>query len=763
MGIPGLIQELGSGDRVSLAKFAIDHLQKTSRSIRIAIDVSIWLVQSRAAQGGSNPELRALFYRLTRLLALPIHPIFVFDGPRRPEYKRGKIVIRDGRAGGHLRSAKRLIELFGFHCHNAPGEAEAECAKLQANGIVDAAMSNDIDAIMFGSKVTLMNFSRASSKNPGAATHVNVYTREGTSANVNFDVGGMVLFALLSGGDYLPTGVPKCGPKLAAEIMQAGFGIDLINAAKGSSGYPTASLDEWRERLNYELSTNESGYFRCKHKAVQIPEDFPDQQALFDYVHPVTSPLSELQDLRNLPWDREIDVVALREFVSEEFKWTCLPGAHRFIRKFSPSLISYYLRAHPKKLPSAQVCGRKENINVDGLVELKLKYIPAHVVCFDLDAEEMPVSQAESLDSVTIVDESEPEDGTAEPSSSAAKRTSYDPTKEQIFWTLEVLATMGIPEAVRTWYEEQEQKKIAVTKPPGSKKGSRKTRKAVDSGMIPGSLHRYGTIMKAQPKSSAKSPRDPNQLLDSNISHHSQAIRNSTQKTIADCSAFAIKSTKSGASSFYKLPNARKENGGPTSSDIEAAMALGDDADDSSNELHRLTRIRIDSVEYITISSSPPEANPSCIEDRRSSSSSSLKTTRPAPLSPRSTSRSVPQSLNHGSNQNSSITKAASRQKHEANLDGGQHIIVLDDLSSDEEPSVISQPDKSLTQPTKTIPPQPKPQHIDLTHIIIRDGFWSYRPHIPARSISISNESDDPPSKRLFKLTGRASILDLTG
>ena len=126
----------------------------------MAVDISIWLFQVQAGRGGKNPELRTLFFRLLKLLALPIHPLFVYDGRHKPPFKRGKAV--SARSYGNapiIQRSKDLIERFRFPWHEAPGEAEAECARLQQAGIVDAVMSNDVDALMFGSGWTIMNFS----------------------------------------------------------------------------------------------------------------------------------------------------------------------------------------------------------------------------------------------------------------------------------------------------------------------------------------------------------------------------------------------------------------------------------------------------------------------------------------------------------------------------------------------------------------------------------------------------------------------------
>src|SRR5271154_6462995 len=83
-----VLKEIGKGDRIALAKLSVEHLERTGRPFRIAIDAAIWSFQNQAGQGGANPALRTLFYRLLKLFALPIHPVFVYDGRNKPLTKR---------------------------------------------------------------------------------------------------------------------------------------------------------------------------------------------------------------------------------------------------------------------------------------------------------------------------------------------------------------------------------------------------------------------------------------------------------------------------------------------------------------------------------------------------------------------------------------------------------------------------------------------------------------------------------------------------
>lgn len=71
---------------------------------------------------------KTMFYRICRMLTLNIRLIFVFDGPGRP-WKRGK--RGQGKIDYRERDLlKEVLKYFGIPFHEAPGEAEAECARL---------------------------------------------------------------------------------------------------------------------------------------------------------------------------------------------------------------------------------------------------------------------------------------------------------------------------------------------------------------------------------------------------------------------------------------------------------------------------------------------------------------------------------------------------------------------------------------------------------------------------------------------------------
>ncbi|CAG7925723.1 unnamed protein product [Penicillium olsonii] len=530
-----LINTIGPGERISLAKLAITHLERTARPIRIAVDISIWLFQVQAGRGGRNPELRTLFFRLLKLLALPVHPLFVYDGPHKPAFKRGKAVsARSYGSAPIIRRSKDLLERFRFPWHEAPGEAEAECARLQQAGIVDAVMSNDVDALMFGSSMTIMNFSKESGSGTSSATHVTCYAmgQEGHPSNIPLDRPGMILFAMLSGGDYLPSGVEKCGSKVSAEIAQAGFGEDLLNAiAVGPNS--DKELKEWRERLQYELDENYSRYFTCKHPAIKIPEDFPDRTILEYYARPKVSGDGDMAFLRNRlqqAWDQDIDPLAIRAFAANHFDWNYRTGATKVTKLLAEPLLSYRLRLQRPVMgvssgfsfvPDApQTCHKvyksRSSFATDAMPELQLDMLPVDVVGLDLLAEELPppVNMGSAPSQGILNEEGDDEDpdlaDSMAPTTPSKSRVTkkYDPFSVGKIWVFETVAKVGIPDVVAKWETEKAEKeaekaekaRAAAARKTGSRRAGPKKKGPLDAGMKHGSILKYGTLTKEKPE-----------------------------------------------------------------------------------------------------------------------------------------------------------------------------------------------------------------------------------------------------------------------
>ncbi|OHW91310.1 flap structure-specific endonuclease, partial [Colletotrichum incanum] len=438
-----IYRELGSGRRISLAKLATEKLESSGRPLRIAVDIAIWQFQTQAARGGTNPAIRTLFYRLVRLLGLGIQPIFVFDGPHKPTFKRNK---RSGRGDGIATAmAKRVIRLFGFPIHDAPGEAEAECALLQQQGIVDAVLSEDVDTIMFGCTRTLRNWTAEGPRGAKTPTHVSLYdVDELLSAGTGLDREGMVLVALMSGGDYIPEGVPGCGVKLACEAAKAGFGKSLCRLKSDDD----VQFEEWRRNLRHELRTNESGFFRVRHKALSIPDEFPSRQVLRHYTHPVVSNAIAVNKLKTeVNWSRPMDVQGLRYFVEETFDWVNKIGAVKLTRVLSP-----------------------------GLLELD------EVVSFDRQG--LALNSDDEFEAAV--------DGDTETAGGKTRaKSTFDPTVAELIWLPESLIKLSAPLTVEDWEEKQRSKAL-----PRASRKTAKTTKINNKKATRATLHEAGALDK---------------------------------------------------------------------------------------------------------------------------------------------------------------------------------------------------------------------------------------------------------------------------
>ncbi|KAI9852950.1 MAG: hypothetical protein M1838_003744 [Thelocarpon superellum] len=470
MGIKGIYGEIGPGERTALSKLAVQHFEKSGRPLRIAIDISIWQIQVQSAKGGSNPALRTLYYRLLRLLSLFIQPLFVFDGPKKPTFKRNR---RVGTNAASLPDflAKQLIKLFGFPHHIAPGEAEAECALLQQQGLVDAVLSEDVDTLMFGCGMALRNWSSEGTRGSKSPTHVSVYdATKIRENNPGMDREGMVLIALMSGGDYIPAGIPGCGIRIAREAAAAGFGKGLFLHEKDATG-----MKNWREKLVHEMQSNESKFFRVKHRSLQIPDDFPNRTVLRYYTRPAVSSMERVEQLRSgLTWNPAVDLPGLRIFVADAFDWTHRSGAKKLVRGLAPALVVHELcqrvetpgtQGRPARSDEGYLqgfFGKRVHFSTDGLPEIRIGYVPLDFVSIDLDAEDSDTEdvggEAGGIDGeeALMLESGDDAAGRDAPASPSKRRPPlYDPTQVEKVWILDSFVRKGVPQQLKEWEDAQ--------------------------------------------------------------------------------------------------------------------------------------------------------------------------------------------------------------------------------------------------------------------------------------------------------------------
>ncbi|KAF9477457.1 hypothetical protein BDN70DRAFT_881151 [Pholiota conissans] len=305
------------------------------RGFRLGIDASIWFFHAEYGREGENPVLRTLFFRCATLMHTTFLPIFVFDGPKRPDIKRGKKINKT--SNKLIPGMKQIVEAFGFEWRMAPGEAEAELAYLNRIGIIDGILSDDVDNFLFGATTVIRNSSNTLSgnrANPALNSagkddknHTRVFRLEDITnhPDIRLTRGGMILIGLMSGGDYEQGGLMRFGVTTSHALAKCGFGDSLYEAARTLDREDLSEyLVMWRQELRDELRTNSKGRLGRKQGALakSIPEDFPNIDVLLSYVCPITSEsMGRESNNLKLTWSKEPNLAKLAETCEFYFEW----------------------------------------------------------------------------------------------------------------------------------------------------------------------------------------------------------------------------------------------------------------------------------------------------------------------------------------------------------------------------------------------------------------------------------------------------------
>lgn len=157
--------------------------------------------------------------------------------------------------------------------------------------------------------------------------HTFIYTSSAISQHpeIALTQDGLILIALLRGGDYDSSGLPNCGPNVAHALARCGFGESLLRAARTLSRERLeVFLDGWRAEVRQELRTNARGFLNSRKAklADSIDASFPDIDTLMLYARPVTSELSITNtSLPTYRWDKEPDLGKLGALCERKFEW----------------------------------------------------------------------------------------------------------------------------------------------------------------------------------------------------------------------------------------------------------------------------------------------------------------------------------------------------------------------------------------------------------------------------------------------------------
>ncbi|GLC45267.1 hypothetical protein PLESTB_000718600 [Pleodorina starrii] len=212
----------------------------------LAIDTSVWLFQCsqqndlRDAIFDEHARVLYIFiYRIMNLLRYGVTPVFVLEGDT-PKAKMGRLNQRSlargfsGRAVGNRRGGRHdalgrkvveLLDAMGIPHVDAPGEAEAMCAALTVVGLAHAAVTSDVDALLFGAQrvykecrvqMDSVKLNSVECVDAGeAARRCFGLRQEGAGC-----VRALQAVACLSGCDYSVSGGKGVGVKTALEAVQ---------------------------------------------------------------------------------------------------------------------------------------------------------------------------------------------------------------------------------------------------------------------------------------------------------------------------------------------------------------------------------------------------------------------------------------------------------------------------------------------------------------------------------------------------------------
>ncbi|KAI0123671.1 PIN domain-like protein [Xylariales sp. AK1849] len=387
-----------------------------------------------------NHATRTLYFTVLHLVSAGVQPIFVFDGPGKPAVKRGTKVYSSKQynpdkalytpaAREHdpqyiARLCKEFLDLLGLPWLVAPGEAEAQCSKLEEAGIVDGVVTEDGDAFIFGSRLVIRRLPAKS----GVAT-VEVYRMKDLElAKPSLNRKYLLLLAMMSGGDY-DEGIPGCGPVTASKVARAGYSVRLWDVSTRPN-----LLDSWRDSLVRELHKR-----GLSNVARAVPVGFPLQTIINYYKNPTTSTVDELNTLAGkIDWHKEIDFSGLREWTKTYFDWEYAFHAGKFVKTLAlPAFTRQLLRHAGKKTDGScliiSVHSERDNNKKDnqhGFTELRISYQPATIIDLDISKEKVNESHRSNMKHL------------------------FNPKEEQRVWISEWLIRQAAPTAFCQWQQK---------------------------------------------------------------------------------------------------------------------------------------------------------------------------------------------------------------------------------------------------------------------------------------------------------------------
>ncbi|KAI3624292.1 RAD2 [Malassezia furfur] len=197
-----------------------------------------------------------------------------------------------------------LLRLFGLPYITAPMEAEAQCAQLATQRLVDGIITDDSDVFLFGGTPVYRNMFNNQRM-------VECYLLSDIERELSLTRERLISLAFLLGSDYTE-GLPGVGPVLAMEILSLYPGPDGLLAFRhwwqqvqiGAENDPNDRRAKVRTRIK-----------RALRDRVHLSNDWPESATREAYTDPTVDTSDE-----PFVWGHA-DLDALRAFLGEYLHW----------------------------------------------------------------------------------------------------------------------------------------------------------------------------------------------------------------------------------------------------------------------------------------------------------------------------------------------------------------------------------------------------------------------------------------------------------
>lgn len=240
------------------------------RNKRVAVDLSYWIVQQETALKGQirNPHIRLTFFRTVNLFSkFGAYPVFVTDGTASPLKSQARIARFFRASGIDLSSLPvaeegisiernkafqkcekecvELLELLGVPVLKAKGEAEALCAQLNREELVDACITSDSDAFLFGANCVIKNMQ------PNSNEPFECYHMSDIESGLGLRRNQLIAISLLVGNDHNLTGVPGIGIETAVRFVKSFSDDEILYRLREIGG---GDLQDFQHDVNLDSS-----------------------------------------------------------------------------------------------------------------------------------------------------------------------------------------------------------------------------------------------------------------------------------------------------------------------------------------------------------------------------------------------------------------------------------------------------------------------------------------------------------------------------